>query len=56
VAICLFDGAPTLAIVPETFATELRVIVQLREYAGVVTRHKAGTSYVQSAAYVTRNV
>jgi len=57
VAICLFEGAPTFEVITQQHANELKVLARLRNYVGIVTRHKAGTAYVNNCnAYVTTNV
>jgi hypothetical protein len=50
-AIILCEGEPILTSYPQTLATTLQVIVNLRSYVAVITRHAAGTAVVSSAAY-----
>jgi hypothetical protein len=52
-AITLAEGEPILTSFTQTLATTLQVVVNLRSYVAVVTRHAAGTAYIQSAAYTT---
>lgn len=52
-AVVLAETTPLLTVYPETKANTLQVIVNLRQYACAITRHKAGTAIISSAAYTT---
>jgi hypothetical protein len=52
-AITLCEGTPILTSYPQTFANNLQVVVSLRSYVAVITRHAAGTAVISSAAYTT---
>ena len=52
-AIVLFEDDPVLTTFVETNADTLRVVLNLRCYVGVVTRHSAGTSILSGKAYTT---
>jgi hypothetical protein len=44
---------PIVSVFTETYASELRVIVNLCMYVARVTRFKAGAAYIQGAGYTT---
>ena len=52
-AIILFEDDPVLTAFVETKADTLRVVLNLRCYAAVATRHSAGTSVLTGKAYST---
>jgi hypothetical protein len=56
VSITVCEGEPYLGVFRETFANELRVVVQLRAYVAAVTRHKAGTAVISGEGYKTTQV
>jgi hypothetical protein len=39
----------------ETVATELKVVLNLRSYVAVVTRHASATASISGAGYATSN-
>jgi hypothetical protein len=51
VALVLCEGEPIITAFGETKATELSVIVNLRNYVAVITRHAAGTAVISGGAY-----
>ena len=56
VSIAVCEGAPFLGVFRETYANELRVVLQLRSYVAAVTRHKSGTAVVTGNGYLTTQV
>lgn len=55
-AIALMEDEPVLSVFPQTKAEKLEVILNLREYVSVVTRHAAGTATITGNAYTTSQV
>jgi hypothetical protein len=51
VALVLCEGAPVISAFRETRAAELEVIVNLRDYVAVITRHAAGSAIISGGAY-----
>jgi hypothetical protein len=47
----LCEGEGVTSVFPETEATHLGVILNVRKYVSAVTRHDAGTSTVHAEAY-----
>ena len=45
------NDTPILSVFPETFASSLDVVVNLRSYVAAVARHAAGTAVVVGNAY-----
>jgi hypothetical protein len=52
-AVIVMEDPPILTPFVETKANELKVILNLRSYVAVVTRHSAGTSVISGNAYVS---
>jgi hypothetical protein len=52
-ALVLVEGEPIVTAFRETLAHQLEVVVNLRNYVAVITRHAAGTAVVSSSAYTT---
>jgi hypothetical protein len=51
VSMVVCEGEGVTTATPETFANELRVVLNFRKYIAAVTRHAAGTATIQGAAY-----
>jgi hypothetical protein len=52
-AIVLMEDDPILTPFTEPKANELKVILNLRSYCALITRHTSGTASISSAAYTT---
>jgi hypothetical protein len=53
VALVLVEGSPIVTAFRETLAHKLEVIVNLRNYVAVITRHAAGSAIISSSGYTT---
>jgi hypothetical protein len=52
-AIVLMEDEPVFTPFVETLASELKTVVNLREYACAITRHASGTAVITGNAYLT---
>jgi len=53
VALVLVEGTPVVTAFRDTLAHQLEVVVNLRNYACVITRHAAGSAVVTGGAYTS---
>jgi hypothetical protein len=53
VATVLLEGEPITTPFAETFANELKVVLNYRKYVAVITRHAAGVATIQGEGYKT---
>jgi hypothetical protein len=56
VSVTVCEGEPFLGVFRETYANELRVVLNLRAYVAAVTRHKSGTAVISGEGYKTTQV
>jgi hypothetical protein len=51
VAMVLCEGEGLTSVFPETEATHLDVVLNVRKYVAAISRHAAGTATIQGTAY-----